>query len=105
MADRLGGKITRTLESRGYVAVDAEEAGAWSHMRHQNEVLMATIHVMAGFSDPDTRMFAVEAMRRLGVPDGATPFDDLRMRVRDLEDELGHLRASVAKAEECLKPR
>lgn len=105
VAKRLGGKIMRALESRGYIAVDAEEAGAWSHMRRQNEVLMATIHVLAGFADPDTRLFAAETMRRLGIPDGATPFDDLRMRIRNLEDELRNLRAAVTEAEDCLKLR
>jgi hypothetical protein len=101
-AERLGGKIMSALESRGYVAVAAEEAGAWAHMRHQNEVLLATIHVLAGFEDPHTRTFAVEAMRRLGIPDGATPFDDMRMQIRALEDENRQLRETLERAGDVL---
>lgn len=104
-AERLGGKIMRALESRGYVAVSAEEAGLWGHMLSQNEMMMATLHVLAGSANPDTRLLASNAMRRVTLSDGGTPFDDLRMQVKNLENENKRLRESIERAENCLKPQ
>ncbi|MHC4929625.1 MAG: hypothetical protein ACYTFU_08110 [Planctomycetota bacterium] len=101
----LDGNIMRALEKAGYVPVHAEEASAWAHLREQNEILVTAIHVLSGFSDPDVRVFADEIRRRIAIPDGATPFDDLRMQLRILEDENENLRRMAKKAGECLKQR
>lgn len=105
MAERLGGEVVRTLEDAGYVAVSAGEANLAESVREMYEILVTTMHVMMGSSDAGTRILAEQAMRRIGIPDHATPFEDLRVQIRALEAENKKLKNAMSNADRCLKQR
>jgi hypothetical protein len=68
-----------------------------NYLREQNEILLTSVHIMAGFSDPHVRMFAKQVMRRAAVPDGATPFDDYRHEMQILKNRSSELRTVLAR--------
>ena len=73
-----------------------------NYLREQNEILLTSVHVMAGFADPHVRMFARQVMRRAAVPDGATPFDDYRHEVQILKNRISEMKTVLSRLTELV---
>jgi hypothetical protein len=77
--------------------VGGDVDGELNYLREQNEILLTSVHIMAGFADPHVRMFARQVMRRAAVPDGATPFDDYRHEIQILKNRSSELRTILSR--------
>lgn len=95
------GKRTADLLAKAKVtAVSEQERLAWEHVREKYEFALSALYMIAkkpllADTDKDAselRYLVEETLKLIGVVNGATPFDDLRLQLA--KDEAWRLEAS-----------